>query len=92
MGWGGSSYSGVVQRPTVLSEDERHVPWILVICLLVMAMTLILLVLFISSVYVDMNNATNKADAVTNRAVKEINTMRDLRREIYIERRGDGEN
>jgi hypothetical protein len=56
---------------------------------MVMAMILILLVLFISSVYVDMNNATNRASAVTDRAVEEINTIRKLRKEVYIERLGN---
>lgn len=42
-------------------------------------MTLIVVILFISSVYVDMNNATNAA-------VQEIRKMKELRIQILQER------
>lgn len=54
--------------------------------LLVLAMTLIVIVLFVSSVYVDMNNAVKKADAVTDRAIEEINKLRSVRQQITQER------
>ena len=84
MGWGSSSNSSVVQRPNAAPENESHIPWVLVICLMVMAMTLIVTFLFVGTVYVDLNNAVIRAKA-------EINHMRELRKEIIYERRANGQ-
>lgn len=62
------------------------------ICLLVMALTVIVAFLFVGTIYVDLNNAIERAKAVTDVATKEIINMRELRRDVYIERQGNGEN
>ena len=82
----------MVQRPPTSSSDESHIPWVLVICLLVMALTVIVAFLFVGTIYVDLNNAIERAKAVTDVATKEIINMRELRRDVYIERQGNGEN
>lgn len=49
-----------------------------------MALTLIVTFLFVGTVYVDLNNAIHAAK-------KEIVKMREIRRDYYLERLGNGQ-
>ncbi len=63
--------------PPRSDKDEPHIPFALLICMLVMALTFVIVIPIIGFMYMDMNNATNKA-------IEEINKMRDLRAKILL--------
>lgn len=59
-----------------LSKVRGHTPWVLLICLLVMAIIVTLLVPIMGFMYKDMWNATNEA-------IRETNKMKELRRKMF---------
>ena len=63
-------------------KDEPHIPWALLIALLVMCIVLIVALPVMGIMYMDMNNATNVA-------MQEIKKMRELRAKILTEMQGE---
>ena len=82
MGWSNPFRRGVVRRSAASSEDESHVPWIRVLCLLIMGLVIVVLVPLIGLQYMEMNNATNAA-------IVEIRKMKELRLKLLLERQGE---
>lgn len=77
MDWGGSIRPSVVQRPPDPAPNESHIPWSLLVAVLVMCLVLVIVLPVMGIMYMDMNNAT----AV---AVEEIKKMRELRAKILL--------
>ncbi len=63
--------------PPRSDKDEPQLPFALLMCMLVMALTFVIVIPLLGIMYMDMNNATNKA-------IEEINRMRDLRAKILL--------
>lgn len=63
-------------------KDEPHVPWSLLIAVLVLCIVLVVALPVMGIMYMDMNNATNKA-------MEEIKKMRELRARIILEMQGE---
>ncbi len=78
----GSFHNSVVPMANDPTPNEPHVPWSLLIALLVMCLVLIVALPVMGIMYLDMNNATNAA-------MQEIKKMRELRAKILIELRGE---
>jgi len=81
------NFRSVVRDPMVpkrndSDKDEPHVPFTLLISLLVMCIVLIIALPVMGIMYMDMNNATNVA-------MEEIKKMRELRAKILLEMRGE---
>ena len=72
----------VVPMANDINKDEPHIPWVLLIALLVMCLVLIVALPVMGIMYLDMNNATNAA-------MQEIKKMRELRAKIMIELQGE---
>jgi len=78
----GSFHNSVVPMANDPTPNEPHVPWSLLIALLVMCLVLIVALPVMGIMYLDMNNATNAA-------MQEIKKMRELRAKILTEMRGE---
>ena len=78
----GSFHTSVVSMGNDNDKDEPHIPFTLLIALLVMCIVLIVALPVMGIMYMDMNNATNAA-------MQEIKKMRELRAKIMIEIRGE---
>ena len=63
-------------------KDEPHIPWSLLIAVLVLCIVLVVALPVMGIMYMDMNNATNKA-------MEEIKKMRELRAKIILEMQGE---
>ena len=72
----------VVPMANDINKDEPHIPWVLLIALLVMCLVLIVALPVMGLMYLDMNNATNAA-------MQEIKKMRELRAKILMEMQGE---
>ncbi len=81
MGWRGGVRNRVDDKRPAPRQDEPHIPFALLICMLVMALTFAVVIPVLGMLYVDMNNATA-------RAAMEVRKMRELRTQILTERRG----
>jgi len=69
----------MASRRTDSDSDESNVPWVLVIALLVMGLVLVIMVPLMGVMYLDMQNATNKA-------IIETRKIKELRLQILLER------
>ena len=78
----GSFHTSVVPMRNDSDKDEPHVPWSLLIALLVMCLVLIVALPVMGIMYMDMNNATNAA-------MQEIKKMRELRAKILMQMQGE---
>ena len=78
----GAIYNNMVPMPNDNDKDEPHVPFTLLIALLVMCIVLIVALPVMGIMYMDMNNATNAA-------MQEIKKMRELRAKIIVEIQGE---
>ena len=81
------NFRSAVRNPMVpkrddSNKDEPHIPFTLLISLLVMCIVLIVALPVMGIMYMDMNNATNAA-------MEEIKKMRELRAKIMLEMRGE---
>lgn len=81
------SFSSIVRNPVVpMANDpdtnEPHIPWTLLITLLVLCLVLVIALPVMGVMYMDMNNATNAA-------MNEVKKMRELRAKIILEMRGE---
>jgi hypothetical protein len=64
------------------NKDESHVPWSLLIAVVVLCFVLVIALPIMGIMYMDMNNATA-------RAMEETKKMRELRAKILMEMQGE---
>ena len=82
MDWGSNVRSGVdVGRPNP-DKNEPDVPWVIVLCIAIMALTFVLAIPLLGMAYMDMHNATSIA-------VEEIKKMRELRVKMLMMMQGE---
>jgi hypothetical protein len=72
----------VVRRGAGSDPDESHVPWSLLIAVVVLCFVLIIALPVMGIMYVDMNNAMYKA-------AEETRKMKELRLKVLREMRGE---
>ena len=63
-------------------KNEPHVPWTLLVTVLVLCLVLVIALPIMGIMYMDMNNATAKA-------MEEVKKMRELRAKIMLEIQGE---
>jgi len=74
MVWRGSVRDPMVNKPPTTDKDEQdNVPWVLLICLISMVLTLALALPLVGLAIMDANNATNAA-------IVEVDRMRRIRK------------
>ena len=74
MVWRGSVRDPMVNKPPTTDKDEQdNIPWVLLICLITMVLTLAIALPLIGLAIMDANNATNAA-------IIEIDRMRRIRK------------
>ena len=78
----GSVHNIVVPMGNDTDKDEPHVPWTLLVAVLVLCLVLVIALPIMGVMYMDMNNATIKA-------TEEIKKMRELRAKILMEMQGE---
>ena len=74
--------NSVVPMANDTNKDEPHIPWSLLIAVLVLCLVLVVALPIMGIMYMDMNNATVKA-------MEEIKKMRELRAKIIMEMQGE---
>ena len=79
MVWRGSVRDPMVNKPPTTDKDEQdNIPWVLLICLITMVLTLAIALPLIGLAIMDANNATNAA-------IIEIDRMRRIRKLLMRE-------
>ena len=78
----GSVHNILVPMGNGNDKDESHVPWSLLIAVVVLCFVLVIALPVMGIMYMDMNNATNMA-------MQEIKKMRELRAKILMEMQGE---
>ena len=74
MVWRGSVRDPMVNKPPTNDKDEQdNIPWVLLICLITMVLTLAIALPLVGLAIMDANNATNAA-------IIEIDRMRRIRK------------
>ena len=74
MVWRGSVRDTMVNKPPTTDKDEQdNIPWVLLICLITMVLTLAIALPLVGLAIMDANNATNAA-------IIEIDRMRRIRK------------
>ena len=81
------SFRGAVRDPMVSKrndsdKDEPHVPWSLLVAVLVLCLVLVIALPVMGIMYMDMNNATIAA-------MQEVKKMRELRAKIMMQMQGE---
>ena len=79
---GGAVHNVVVSMGNDTDKDEPHVPWTLLVTVLVLCLVLVIALPIMGVMYMDMNNATI-------RAMEEVKKMRELRAKIMLELQGE---
>ena len=79
---GGAVHNVVVSMGNDTDKDEPHVPWSLLVTVLVLCLVLVIALPIMGIMYMDMNNATV-------RAMEEVKKMRELRAKIMMEMQGE---
>ena len=82
MGWSNPFRRSVVRRSSAADSDEPHIPWTLLIAVVVLCFVLIIALPVMGIMYVDMNNAMYKA-------AEETRKMKELRLKILRELKGE---
>ncbi len=82
MGWSNLFRRNVVRRPVSTDSDESHVPWSLLVAVVVLCFVLVIALPVMGVMYMDMNNAMY-------RAAEETRKMKDLRLKVLREMRGE---
>ena len=72
----------VVPMDNDTNKDEPHIPWSLLVTVLVLCIVLVIVLPVMGVAYMDMNNATA-------RAMEETKKMRELRAKILLEMQGE---
>jgi hypothetical protein len=78
----GRVHNIVVSMGNDTNKDESHVPWSLLIAVVVLCFVLVIALPIMGIMYMDMNNATA-------RAMEEVKKMRELRAKIMLEIQGE---
>jgi hypothetical protein len=78
----GTVHNVMVHMGNDIDKDESHVPWSLLIAVVVLCFVLIIALPIMGIMYMDMNNATA-------RAMEEVKKMRELRAKILLEMKGE---
>ena len=78
----GSVHNVLVPMANDTDKNEPHIPWSLLITVLVLCIVLVLVLPVMGIAYMDMNNATIAA-------MEEIRKMRELRAKILMEMKGE---
>jgi hypothetical protein len=63
-------------------QNEPHIPWSLLVAVLVLCLVLVIALPIMGVMYMDMNNATA-------RAMEEVKKMRELRAKIIMQMQGE---
>ena len=79
---GGAVHNVMVRMGNDTDKDEPHVPWTLLVTVLVLCLVLVIALPIMGIMYMDMNNATAKA-------MEEVKKMRELRAKIMLEIQGE---
>ena len=74
--------NSVVPMGNDSNKDEPHVPWSLLVAVLVLCLVLVIALPVMGVMYMDMNNALH-------RAAEETRKMKELRLKVLRELRGD---
>ena len=82
MGWPNLFRRNVVHRTNDSDSNEPHVPWSLLLAVVVLCFVLVIALPVMGIMYMDMNNATMAA-------MQEIRKMRELRAKILMEMQGE---
>jgi hypothetical protein len=78
----GSVHNVLVSMGNDTDKNESHVPWSLLIAVVVLCFVLVIALPIMGIMYMDMNNATAKA-------MEEVKKMRELRAKIMLEIQGE---
>lgn len=78
----GTVHNIVVPMANDSDKDEPHIPWSLLVAVLVLCLVLVIALPIMGIMYMDMNNATAKA-------MEEVKKMRELRAKILLEMQGE---
>jgi hypothetical protein len=78
----GTVHNVLVSMGNDTNKDESHVPWSLLIAMVVLCFVLVLALPIMGIMYMDMNNATAKA-------LEEVKKMRELRAKIIMQMQGE---
>ena len=79
MVWRGSVRDTMVNKPPTTDKDEQdNIPWVLLICLITMVLTLAIALPLVGIAIMDANNATNAA-------IIEVDRMRRIRKLLMRE-------
>jgi hypothetical protein len=78
----GAVHNIVVPMANDNDQNEPHIPWSLLVAVLVLCLVLVIALPVMGMMYLDMNNATIKA-------MEEIKKMRELRAKIMIQMQGE---
>jgi hypothetical protein len=79
MVWRGSVRDPMVNKPPTTDKDEQdNIPWVLLICLISMVLTLAIALPLVGLAIMDANNATNAA-------IIEVDRMRRIRKLLMRE-------
>lgn len=81
MDWGSSPSRPVLPSGNGGNKNDEHIPWTLLVSVLVLCIVLIVALPVMGLMYVDMNNATNAA-------IIEMNRLKEVRRQYIKELRG----
>ena len=82
MGWSNPFRRSVVRRSVSTDSDEPHIPWSLLIAVVVLCFVLVIALPVMGIMYVDMNNAMYKA-------AEETRKMKELRLKVLRELKGE---
>ena len=82
MRWRGGVRNPVVRNPNDRPSSDSHIPWSLLIAVVVLCFVLVIALPVMGVMYMDMNNAMY-------RAVEETRKMKELRLKIIRELRGE---
>jgi hypothetical protein len=78
----GSVHNVLVSMGNDTDKNESHVPWSLLIAVVVLCFVLVIALPIMGIMYMDMNNATAKA-------MEEVKKMRELRAKIIMQMQGE---
>ena len=78
----GAVHNIVVPMANDNDQNEPHIPWSLLVAVLVLCLVLVIALPIMGIMYMDMNNATI-------RAMEEVKKMRELRAKIMLEMQGE---
>jgi hypothetical protein len=78
----GAVHNIVVRMGDDINKNESHIPWSLLVTVLVLCLVLVIALPIMGVMYMDMNNATAAA-------MQEVKKMRELRAKILMEMQGE---